>query len=133
MDIFINMLIEYLAEVVAIIVIGALGIFGTWLLNKIKQKKGLENIAIATEQVIRASQNAVLELQQTLVEGWKSAQNGKLTNEQIEELKESVLEIAFAQLAAPTMELLTSAKVDITAMIISAAEGYVLELKQKNN
>lgn len=133
MDIFINMLIEYLAEVVAIIVIGALGIFGTWLLNKIKQKKGLENIAIATEQVIRASQNAVLELQQTLVEGWKSAQNGKLTNEQIEELKESVLEIAFAQLAAPTMELLTSAKVDITAMIISAAEGYVLELKKKSN
>lgn len=133
MDIFINVLIEYLAEVVAIIVVGALGIFGTWLLNKIKQKKGLENIAIATEQVIRASQNAVLELQQTLVEGWKSAQNGKLTNEQIEELKESVLEIALAQLAAPTMELLTSAKVDIAAMITSAAEGYVLELKQKNN
>ena len=131
MEIFLDILVRYLAEVVATIVIGALGIFGAWLLNKLKQKKGLENIALATEQVLSAAQATVLELQQTLVEGWKNAQNGKLTPEQIQELKDKVIEITMAKLAEPTLKLLNGAKVDILTMITSAAEGYVLELKKK--
>ena len=130
MEIFMNTLLQYLAEIIAITVVTALGIFGTWLLNKLKQKKGLENIALATEQVLNASQKTVLELQQTLVEGWKRAQNGKLTSEQVEELKAKVIEITMAKLAEPTLNLLTAAKVDVLAMITSSAEAYVLELKK---
>lgn len=130
MEIFVNTLLQYVAEIIAIILITALGIFGTWLLNKLKQKKGLENIAIATEMVIDASQKTVLELQQTLVEGWKRAQNGKLTPEQIDELKAKVIKITMAKLAEPTLNLLTAAKVDVLAMITSSAEAYVLELKK---
>ena len=130
MDIFVNTFIQYIAEIVAVLVVTALGIFGTWLLNKLKQKKGLENIALATEQVLDASQKTVLELQQTLVEGWKRAQNGKLTEAQIEELKTKVIEITMKKLAQPTLNLLTAAKVDVLAMITSSAEAYVLELKK---
>lgn len=130
MNIFIGTLLQYLAEVIGLIIITALGIFGTWLLSKMKEKKGLENIGIATEQVVKAAQETVLELQQTLVEGWKRAQNGKLTPEQIEELNEKMLQITLTKLASPTLKLLTGAKVDVTAMITSAAEGYILELKK---
>ena len=130
MDIFIDTLIGYVTEIICLVIVTAFGIFGSWLLNKMKNQKGLENITIATEQVIKAAQDTVLELQQTLVMGWKNAQDGKLTEEQIEELQAKVLEITIAKLASPTLSLLLGAKVDVTKLITSAAEGYVLELKK---
>ena len=130
MEIFVDTLIGYVAEIVCLIIVTAIGVFGSWLLNKMKNQKGLENITIATEQVIEAAQDTVLELQQTLVLGWKNAQNGKLTDEQIEELRVKVLEITTAKLASSTLSLLLGAKVDVTKLITSAAEGYVLELKK---
>lgn len=132
MDIFINTILEYLAEFVAILLMTALGIFGSWVLNKIKQKKGLENIALATEQVIAAAQLTVGELQQTLVDAWKERQeNGKLTAEQIVELKEKTITITMKKLSEPTLKLLEAAKVDVKAIITSAAESYIPELKNK--
>ena len=130
MEIFINTIIQYVAEIVAILVISAIGIFGTWLLNKMKQQKGLENIAMATEQVIQAAQVTVRELQQTLVGNWKEQQeNGKLTAEQIVELKQKAIEITLKKLSGPTLKLLESAKIDVEVMITSAAEAYIDELK----
>lgn len=129
MEIFIETLIQYLAEVVGLVVVTAIGIFGSWLLNKMKQNKSLQNITLATEQVFSAAQSTVYELQQTLVEGWKRNQDGKLTPEQVEELRAKVLEITMAKLAEPTLKLLNGAKMDVAAMISSAAESYVLEMK----
>lgn len=130
MEIFTNAIIQYVAEILAVLIVTAIGIFGNWLLAKLNQKKGLENISFATEQVLLASQQTVLELQQTLVDGWKRAQDGKLTAEQVEELKTKVITLTMAKLADPTLKLLEGAKVDVTTMIVSAAEGYVLELKK---
>lgn len=130
MDIFMNTIIQYVAEIVAILVISAIGVFGSWLLNKMKQQKGLENIAMATEQVIKAAQITVRELQQTLVGNWKANQeNGKLTPEQIAELKQKSIEITLKKLSEPTLKLLESAKIDVEVMITSAAEAYIDELK----
>lgn len=130
MEIFMNTIIQYVAEIVAILVISAIGVFGSWLLNKMKQQKGLENIAMATEQVIKAAQITVRELQQTLVCNWKEKQeNGKLTPEQIAELKQKSIEITLKKLSEPTLKLLESAKIDVEVMITSAAEAYIDELK----
>lgn len=130
MEIFMNTIIQYVAEIVAILVISAIGVFGSWLLNKMKQQKGLENIAMATEQVIEAAQITVRELQQTLVGNWKEQQeNGKLTAEQIAELKQKAIEITLKKLSEPTLKLLESAKIDVEVMITSAAEAYIDELK----
>ena len=130
MEIFMNNIIQYVAEIVAILVISAIGVFGSWLLNKMKQQKGLENIAMATEQVIQAAQVTVRELQQTLVGNWKEQQeNGKLTAEQIVELKQKAIEITLKKLSEPTLKLLESAKIDVEIMITSAAEAYIDELK----
>ena len=130
MEIFMNTIIQYVDEIVAILVISAIGVFGSWLLNKMKQQKGLENIAMATEQVIQAAQVTVRELQQTLVGNWKEQQeNGKLTAEQIVELKQKAIEITLKKLSEPTLKLLESAKIDVEVMITSAAEAYIDELK----
>ena len=130
MEIFMNTIIQYVAEIIAILVISAIGVFGSWLLNKMKQQKGLENIAMATEQVIQAAQVTVRELQQTLVGNWKEQQeNGKLTAEQIVELKQKAIEITLKKLSEPTLKLLESAKIDVEIMITSAAEAYIDELK----
>ena len=130
MEIFMNTIIQYVAEIIAILVISAIGVFGSWLLNKMKQQKGLENIAMATEQVIQAAQVTVRELQQTLVGNWKEQQeNGKLTAEQIAELKQKAIEITLKKLSEPTLKLLESAKIDVEVMITSAAEAYIDELK----
>ena len=130
MEIFMNTIIQYVAEIVAILVISAIGVFGSWLLNKMKQQKGLENIAMATEQVIQAAQVTVRELQQTLVGNWKEQQeNGKSTAEQIVELKQKATEITLKKLSEPTLKLLESAKIDVEVMITSAAEAYIDELK----
>ena len=130
MEIFMNTIIQYVAEIVAILAISAIGVFGSWLLNKMKQQKGLENIAMATEQVIDAAQVTVRELQQTLVGNWKEQQeNGKLTPEQIAELKKKSIEITLKKLSEPTLKLLESAKIDVEVMITSAAEAYIDELK----
>ena len=115
MEIFMNTIIQYVAEIVAIIVISAIGVFGSWLLNKMKQQKGLENITMATEQVIQAAQVTVRGLQQTL--------------EQIVELKQKAIEITLKKLSEPTLKLLESAKIDVEVMITSAAEAYIDELK----
>ena len=130
MEIFMNTIIQYVAEIVAILVISAIGVFGSWLLNKMKQQKGLENIAMATEQVIQAAQVTVRELQQTLVGNWKEQQeNGKLTAEQIVELKQKAIDITLKKLSEPTLKLLESAKIDVEVMITSATEAYIDELK----
>lgn len=130
MEIFMNTIIQYVAEVVGILLVSAFGILGGLLLNKMKQHKNLENIAIATEQVIDAAQKTVLELQQTLVVNWKeNQQNGKLTAEQIVELKQKVLDITMKKMSDPTLKLLEGAKVDVKAMITSAAEAYIYEMK----
>ena len=134
MEIFMNTIIQYVSEIVAILVISAIGVFGSWLLNKMKQQKGLENIAMATEQVIQAAQVTVRELQQTLVGNWKEQQeNGKLTAEQIVELKQKAIEITLKKLSEPTLKLLESAKIDVEVMITSAAEAYIYELKSKED
>ena len=121
--------VQSLIEIVCLIVVSALGVFGTWLLNKLNQHKNLQNISLATEQVLAAVKETVLSLQQTLVTGWKEAQGGKLTDAQVMALKEKVLELTKASLADPTLQLLEAAKVDVSTLITSFSESYISQLK----
>lgn len=131
MDIIFQVVVQYVAEIVALVIISAIGILGAYVLNKINKNKNLENIAEATAQVIGASQETVRRLQQTLVDEWKeNAMDGKLTPEQIAELKEKTLQITLETLAQPVLELLLSAKVDISSLITNAAEAYINEMKE---
>lgn len=125
-----DIVVQYLMEIVGSAVTIAIGIFGTWLLKKFSTNKNLQNISEATTQVIKSAQDTVLMLQQTLVDGWKASQGGKLTSEQVATLQAKTLEITMAKLADPTIKLLEAAKSDVTTMIQSAAESFILEMKK---
>ena len=130
MDTILNTIIQYVAEILGLAIATAIGILGTWILNKIRQNKNLTNISAATEQVITATQETVRRLQQTLVESYKEAQGGKLTPEQILELKQKTLDITLQQLGAPTLNLLAAAKIDVANIITNAAEAFINEMKE---
>ena len=133
MDIFLNVIIQYVAEVIGLILVSLIGILGAMLLNKLKQNKKLQNITIVTKQVIYAAQSTVRRLQQTLVDDYKAAAiDGKLTPEQILELKQKTLEITLEQLGQPILDLLASAKIDVEAMITNEAEAFINQLKSGN-
>lgn len=134
MDIFAQVIIQYVAEILGLLIITAIGILGAALLKKINENSKLTNISKASEQVIGATQETVRRLQQTLVDSWKeNAVDGKLTAEQVVELKKKVLEITLEQLGQPILDLLAAAKIDIEAMITNAAESYINQLKREES
>ena len=89
----------------------------------------LENLRIATEALIDATRVTVGELQQTVVEAMKIESGGKLTEEQIQELKYMVKLKTLQKLDEPTKQLLEAAGKDIGTLIAGAAEDWVLMLK----
>lgn len=132
MDIFIQVIIQYVAEILGLLIVTAIGILGTALLKKLNQSSKLDNISVATNQVIEATCETVRRLQQTLVDEWKEVSpNGKLTPEQVVELKQKVITITLEQLGQPILDLLAAAKIDVEAMITNAAESYINQLKRE--
>lgn len=130
MEILLTFIVQYLVEIIGTAVILALGIVGTWALAKLGQNQKLNNVSEAVGQLLEATNIAVVALQQQFVEDWKKNQNGKLTEQQIMELKTQVITITLNYLSKPTLDLLEAAKIDIVNIISTAAEAYVLKLKQ---
>ena len=72
----------------------------------------------------------MLELQQTTVEAMKAASvDGKLTQSEIEELGALLLQKALDKMSNSAKNVLTSAGVDITALIKGAGEALINRLK----
>ena len=131
MEIFVNAIIETLSQVLGSVILTLIGVAGTWVLVRIGNSHQLENIRKATEEAIQATQLTVGELQQTLVEGLKStASDGKLTTEEIEHLKKLLIEKTLKNLSGTATNLLISSGVDISGLITSAGESFILQLKK---
>lgn len=126
-----NVIMENLVEIAAAAVITLLGVFGSYLTIKMGQIVELKSINTAQQEVIKMSQQTVGELQQTVVNILKAASaDGKLTQEDIYSLSSSLVDITKKKLAAPTVQLLEAAKVDIIALIQGAGEAWIEELKR---
>lgn len=130
MEVLWTFFIQYLIEIIGAAVLVGIGISGTWALTKLAQNEKLQNITEAVGQLLEATNITVTALQQQFVEDWKKNQNGKLTEQQIAELKQKVVAITLEHLSHPTLELLNAAKIDIINIINTAAEAYVLKLKE---
>ena len=131
MDIW-TLFITHISEIVSVLILCGIGISGTWVMARLAQAKKLENITEATGQLLEAINITVISLQQQFVEDWKKNQNGKLTEQQIAELKQQVIAITLESLSQLTINLLNAAKVDIINIISTAAEAYILKLKQNS-
>jgi hypothetical protein len=122
-------IITVVAQVAATLLITLIGVLGTWLTAQIAKKQQLASIAAATEQVIRAAQMTVGELQQTVVEKLKAAGGGKLTEAQIVELAGLLRAKTLEKLSVPVTDLLTAAAVDVNALITGAGEEWIAKIK----
>lgn len=125
-------IIEVACQILGEVVLAMIGIAGTWLLAKIGEKKKLESIAAATWEATEAAQQTAAALQQTLVIGMKeAAADGKLTEQEIQELGVVLLNTAMKKLSDPAKNVLTAAGKDISAIIQDAAEAWILRMKEK--
>lgn len=126
-----EIIIENIVQIAATLLITLIGVLGAWLTAKISKSKELANIATATDEVIRAAQTTVLELQQTTVDGWKKANaDGKLTKEEITELGKLLLEGTMAKMSDTSKNLLNAAGVDISAIITGVGEALIAQIKK---
>lgn len=127
-----EIIIENIVQIAATLLITLIGVLGAWLTAKIGKNKELTNIATATDEVIRAAQTTVLELQQTTAEGWKQANaDGKLTKEEITELGKLLLEGTMAKMSDTSKNLLNAAGVDISAIITGVGEALIAQIKKE--
>lgn len=127
-----NIIIETAAKVVGTLLITLIGVWGTWLTVKITKGQEIKNINAALNTVTFAAQQTVLELQQTVVEGWKEAnEDGKLTSEEISSLGKMLIQKTLDKLSDPVVELIEAAGIDLTATIQSAGEAYIASLKRE--
>ena len=128
---FFDAVIWVAGEILSMVLVTLISILGTWVVVKISEKKGLDNIAAATDEAVGAAQLVVQELQQTTVEKLKAAHDdGKLTQSEIEHLGAMLLEKALAQMSAPAIKVLNAAGKDIKAIIQSAGEAAILAMKK---
>ena len=126
-----EIIIETAVQIVATLLITLIGVFGAWLTAKIAKRTELTNISTATNEVIGAAQLTVLELQQTVVEGWKAASaDGKLSQDEVAELGKLLVQKTMEKMSDSAKNLLTSAGVDITAIITGAGEAMIQNMKR---
>lgn len=126
-----EMIIETVIKILTTLLLTLIGVLGTWLTAKIGKRQELAAIAAATNEAAKAAQLAVMELQQTMVDGMKAAhEDGKLTEDEINELGKLLLEKAMAQMSEPAKNLLASTGVDVCAIITAAGEAVIGKMKQ---
>lgn len=125
-----TVIIETVVQIAATLLITLIGVLGTYLTIKLAKKAELSNIAAATDEATKAAQTTVLELQQTTVEAMKAANaDGKLTESEIQELGALLLQKALDKMSDSAKNVLTSAGVDISAIITGAGEALINRMK----
>ena len=125
-----EIIMETVMQIMGTLLIALIGVLGTWLTAKIGKRQELSNIADATNEAVKAAQLTVLELQQTVVDGWKAAnEDGKLTNEEVEMLGVMLIDKTVEKMSDSAINLLVSAGVDITAIIKGAGEAMIKQIK----
>ena len=126
-------LLDYGMQIAATLLITLIGVLGTWLTVKLGKNTNLQNINAAQKEVIRAAKITVGELQQTLVGELKAASaDGKLKADEIEALKQKLVEKTLEKLSAPAYTLLQNAAVDIQAQITGAGESWIDQIKTQS-
>lgn len=125
-----NTIIETVVQIISALLLLLISLLGTWLTAKLAKRTELANIAAATDEATRVAQQTVMELQQTVVDNLKEASaDGKLTKEEIAELRELLLDGAMDKMSDTAKNMLTAAGVDISAVIRGAGEAFIRQMK----
>lgn len=127
-----ELLMNYGLQVAATLLITLIGVLGTYLTMQLGKNANLKNINDAQKELIRAAKITVGELQQTMVSQLKAANSdGKLTPQEIANLRAKLLDKTVEKLSAPAYGLLTAASVDVEALILGVGESWIERIKQQ--
>ncbi|MEA4913994.1 MAG: hypothetical protein VB061_05460 [Christensenella sp.] len=127
-----DLLLNYGLQVAATLLITLIGVLGTYLTLQLGKNAHLKNINDAQKEVIRAAKITVGELQQTLVSDLKAAnQDGKLTQQEVAQLRQKLLDKTVEKLSTPAFALLSAASVDVDALILGVGESWIERIKQQ--
>jgi hypothetical protein len=128
-----TVIIETIVSVLANLAITLIGVAGAWLLARISKTQQLDTINAEVDELTTAAETTVLELQQTVVDGLKEASaDGKLTQEEITNLRKLLLEGALAKMSDSGINVLKAANVDINAIVTGAGEALIARIKREN-
>lgn len=123
-------IINAVAAILFALIIATILVLGAGVMAKLSKREDLANIAAATDEAIKAAKQTAAMLQQKFVEGMKAAhEDGKLEEQEIQQLGVMLLDTAMKKLSDPAKQILIAAGKDITAIIMDAAEAWV----QKNH
>ena len=127
-----ELLFNYGLQVASTLLITLIGVLGTYLSLQLGQNAKLKNINDAQKELIRVAKITVDELQQTVVSDLKAAhEDGKLSAQEIAQLREKLLEKTVEKLSASAYALLAAAAVDVEALILGAGESWIERIKQQ--
>ena len=127
-----ELLFNYGLQVASTLLITLIGVLGTYLTLQLGQNAKLKNINDAQKELIRVAKITVDELQQTVVSDLKAAhEDGKLTAQEIAQLREKLLDKTVEKLSASAYALLAAAAVDVEALILGAGESWIERIKQQ--
>ena len=121
-------------NIVESVAVTILSVAGAAWAAKCKDKAYLQNLNLAVEKVENMAKQTAGELKQLIVDKLKEeSTDGKLTPQQIEELKSTLLSVTLKKLDNPTKELLAAAGADICAIIAGAGEDWVRVMNESNS
>lgn len=127
-----ELLFNYGLQVASTLLITLIGVLGTYLSLQLGQNAKLKNINDAQKELIRVAKITVDELQQTVVSDLKAAhEDGKLTAQEIAQLREKLLEKTVEKLSTSAYALLAAAAVDVEALILGVGESWIERIKQQ--
>ena len=127
-----ELLFNYGLQVASTLLITLIGVLGTYLSLQLGQNAKLKNINDAQKELIRVAKITVDELQQTVVSDLKAAhEDGKLSAQEIAQLREKLLDKTAEKLSASAYALLAAAAVDVEALILGAGESWIERIKQQ--
>ncbi len=127
-----ELLLNYGLQVAATLLITLIGVLGTYLTLQLGKNTNLKNINDAQKELMRAAKITVGELQQTMVSDLKAAnEDGKLTSQEIAQLRAKLLDKTVEKLSAPAYALLSAASVDVEGLILGVGESWIERIKQQ--
>ena len=126
-----TVIIETIVSVLANLAITLIGVAGAWLVTQIGKSQQLKTISAAVDDLTKAAEQTVYELNQTTVDGLKEASaDGKLTQDEITNLGKLLLEGTLAKMSDSGINVLKAANVDINAIVTGAGEALIARIKQ---
>ncbi|MBQ8616367.1 MAG: hypothetical protein IJ418_02525 [Clostridia bacterium] len=125
-----GLLIEQVVTITARAIEAAVMIFAAWALKKFGQNAGMKNLTIAIQNVCNITRQTVGELNQTVVGKLKAGnKDGKLTADQMYELRMELYQLVKGKLDTATIDLITASGADLELLITGECESYLAMLK----